>query len=226
MTEGFCIGACCAFGAERWPGLSFVEHADAGGQPAPGAVLAADAIVRPLYFEPPITFALAAHEGAHAVIGTLGGLHVASVQVGAISQCSIDWAQTGPVSTGAVLRMILSGKHAENRARRHEYRMHDWEIVEFLTAVGEGRGGGCDECRIARVAIGAGSNGSAVALWREAEGQTLGLITRPDVWRAIRAIANRLMTGGWMSGGEVELVVRTMVDGYGAPTEGKEIENV
>lgn len=196
----FCIGACCEFGRKRFPGLSFAVVADDTGQPVEGSLLPPDAAVRPVDFEIPATFDVAAHEAAHAVVAILNGMEVERVEVGVLSQMTPG--KCGNLTNGGLIKVFLAGPAAQGKANRHEYRMRDVEILDFVCAVRADRGGGCDLCRVARV-LAPLDDAAAIATWRMLEGDTLDLIKLPAVWRAIRNIAACLIERSIISGDEV-----------------------
>ena len=220
MSIKHCIGACCDFGRERFPGQSFSTIADDAGQPVVGSVLPVDAEVRPLDFEVPITLGVAAHEAAHAVVGVLGSMEVERVEVGAISQMTSGGSRL--MTNGGLIKMLLAGIAAQNKTARHEYRMRNAEILEFVHAARERRGGGCDFCRVAQV-IAPLEDDAAVVTWRTFEADTLELINRPAVWRAIRNIATLLVERRELTGAEVREAM--MAAGPDLDAEHKELCN-
>lgn len=220
MSIKYCIGACCEFGRERFPGMSFAEVADDAGQPVAGSLLPPDASVRPLDFDVPATFDLAAHEAAHAVVAILNGMDVERVEVGALA--GMTPGEYRNVTNGALIKVLLAGIAAQNRTCRHEYRMRDAEILEFVHAIRAARGGGCDFCRVAHVIAPLDDN-AAVVVWRTFEAETLELINLPAVWRAIRNIAALLMERRELTGTEVREAM--MAAGIDLDAEHKELCN-
>jgi len=220
MTIKLCIGTCCELGRARFPGQSFVAVADKGGKPVAGSLLPAEASVRPLDFDVPPTWDIAAHEAAHAVVAILNGMDVQRVEVGALA--SMTPGEFRNVTNGALIKVLLAGIAAQNKSFRHEYRMRDADILEFVYAVRIGRGGGCDFCRVAQVIAPLDDN-AAVMVWRKFEADTLELINLPAVWRAIRNIATLLMERRELTGTEVREAM--MAAGIDLDAEHKELCN-
>lgn len=210
MTS-FVIGPCCPFGAERYPGQVFAVPSDASGKPRPGSALRPDTPVRLLDFEPAVGLPVCAHEAAHAVVSVLVGIHVDEVVVGKICEVRTNWSLSPPITTGQTVMMLLAGHIAQNKVNRFRYRATDTEIMEFVRAARDERGGGCDHCRVGRIAS-AVDDADAIQFWRELERQTLELIDRFDVWRAIRMIADHLMIYRKIDGDEVRRIVRANID--------------
>ena len=227
MVIDFIIGACCPHGAARFPGRVFAEIANADGRPLPGSTFRQDTPVRPLDFEVPVTLPLCAHEAAHATVATLLGLHVREVVVGVVNEARIDWAKSPQISNLHLGIMLLAGWHGQNRISRFTYRMRDEEIAAYVTAARSGHVGQCDECRVAAIAATV-TDDEAIIFWRELERQTLELLDRLDVWKAIRQIADRLMTERKISGDEVRRLARAAVDveSFKTPAWGEGDENV
>lgn len=220
MTIKFCVGACCELGRERFPGRSFTDVADDTGKPTEGSLLPPGAAVRPLDYDIPATFDVAAHEAAHAVIAILNGMEVRQVEVGVLSRMTPG--ERWNLTNGGLIKVLLAGIAAQNKTARHEYRMRDAEILEFVRAVRAGRGGRCDFCRVAHI-IAPLDDDAAVETWRMLEADTLELTNLPAVWRAIRNIATLLMERRELTGSEVREVM--MASGLALDTEHKEPEH-
>ena len=198
------IRACCSTAAACGRAAVFTEAVDARA-PSRGDDVP---VVETLDAAPEREPRLAHHEAGHAIVGLALGAEVEAARIGGSDSAVVRFGPGSPLS--ARCAVLIAGQIAENWSLRHISRPHDEELLWHLGRVRDLDFGQCDICKVALaiVADDPGASDEALARrYRAIETVTIGLVRRPDVWRAIRAVADALMTQGELTGAEIRALV-------------------
>lgn len=194
---GLSFRACCS---DQLPGVrkGYISAAD-DAYIALGPVLAVD-VAAPVRCR-----SEALHEAGHAVVTLWLGGGVEHVQIDAPAHCHGN----GHLGREAGIVVSLAGRIAERWAHRIVVLAYDDELVPWLEMVRCPGGGFCDECKALRgcvILAEHGPNDEVLRVFRALEQRAVELVQRRDIWRAINAIADQLMTRGKLSGAEVAAI--------------------
>jgi hypothetical protein len=161
----------------------------------------------------------ASHEAGHLVVGQALGWAADVVTIDGAPH--VRW-RAGCRPLGEIIAVAIAGRVAELWRMRWTVRPDDRSLLTDIARVRGLAGGSCDACRAARAAIvetGHGRDAAAIDRLRDLELWTIETVKSPPIWRAIRAIADRLMGTGTVEGDEAADICRDFFEpgGLSAP---------
>lgn len=209
MTEWFNIRACCRSQANSVRVLEPAVQRDGSPSPYTGDIIEA-VEAEP----PPPNPAIACHEAGHAVVDHAFGKRIEYVRVGGAD--NYEKVATGgrKLSPRESAIVFMAGDLAANWCRRWVVRPYDEEVLQRIEALKACEIGRCDPCLLLfcmSMMLGDAPPASYLALFREIEVQTLEIIQRPAVVRAVRAVADCLMEAGTLDGEAVHAVIEPFI---------------
>lgn len=142
----------------------------------------------------------AIHEAGHVAMGLALGWRLVRATVDGAAR--VEWhSGCRPLAQGAVVAM--AGPVAENWGSRHVVTAANSSLVAIIARVRSCCGGDCDDCQAVRAClVGArhADDAAVVARFRTLESWTIDAVRRPPIWRATRALADKLMVAGTLDG--------------------------
>jgi hypothetical protein len=201
LEPHFVLRACCRAGAERKQGT--IESPN--GPSAKGYGLDREALgpIAHRFAEPqPLPRGTAIHEAAHAAIGHGHGWKIRYMRLDHPAQVTFE--DTSSATPLERIVQYLAAPSAEDALRRWTVTMATGDVRGYLARVQAFDFGNCDYCQAACAATQAvGINAPAFeaqAVFRKGEALAIDLVRRPNVWRAINALADALMTESTIEG--------------------------
>lgn len=199
----FCCPAAHAAGFAQ----GMIEPIGAIGQPGSAKI---DGILPQVAIEAmPVDLATAWHEAGHAIVGELEGYRLGEIRI--VHPWVTRWLTPDvPMTVRQAMRKTLAGPIAERWQRREIFRAHDEELLFYVHAIRDGRGGRCDFCQAfgyIREVRPDDDDASTLSNFRAIEAETIEIVTSRPVTNAIRALAVQLIDTPVMTGDEVRALI-------------------